>query len=43
MHNDNAEPPRQITNLNCAIKIITKAEIKSHIRQIKNKKVPNMI
>jgi len=39
MDNDNAELPRQITNLNCAIKTITKAEIKSHKshKQIKQK------
>jgi len=40
MDNDNAELPRQITNLNCAIKTIAKAEIKFHIKQIKNKKAP---
>jgi len=40
MDNDNAELPRQIIYLNCAIKTITKAEIKSQIKQIKNKKAP---
>jgi len=40
LDNDNTKLPTQITNLNCAIEAITKAEIKFQIRQIKNKKAP---
>lgn len=40
MDNGNAKLPTQIPNFNYAIQTITKAEIKFHIKQIKNKKAP---